>query len=108
MAAVNHFAEVAGLSENARAGLVAAFEDALHEVFSDHSKDHNSVRMSIAAPTGKIEASLQIHGERSNSDKGERIRKVFAGKLDTVALESSGDDIQLKLVKNLSPVRKKR
>ncbi len=107
-AAVNHFAEAAGLDEGARANLVAAFEDAFHEVFGASSGNNTPVQMSIASPAGKIEAILLFRGENTKVEKGEKIRTLLAGKLDSVALESSGDTIRLKLVKNLTPSRKKR
>jgi hypothetical protein len=106
-AAVNHFAEAAGLDEGTRANLVAAFEDAFHEVFGNPGRNSNPVQMSIAAPKGKIEAMLLFRGDNAKPEKGEKIRALLAGKLDSVALESSGDTIRLKLVKNLSPARKK-
>jgi uncharacterized protein (DUF2147 family) len=106
--AVNHFAEAAGLDEGARANLVAAFDDAFHEVFGNPAKNSNPVQMSIAAPGGKIEAVLLFRGDHAKAEKGEKIRSLLAGKLDSVSLESSGDTICLKLVKKLSPPRKKR
>jgi hypothetical protein len=107
-AAVNHFAEAAGLDEGARAEFVAAFEDAFHELFCNASRNSKPVQMSIAAPKGKVEAVLLFHGESAQAKKGEKIQALLAGKLDSVALESSGDTIRLKMVKNYSPSRKKR
>jgi hypothetical protein len=107
-AAVNHFAECAGLNEAARAGLVAAFEDAFHEVFATASRNSTPVRMSIFTPTGKIEAVLVYHVENARAERVEKIRSLLAGKLDSVMLESSGETVRLDLVKNLSSSRKKR
>lgn len=107
-AAVSHFGEVTGLGESARADLVAAFENCFHEVFTTASRNSKSVLMSIAAPSGKIEAVITFHGDHARADKAEKIRTMMAGKLDTARLETSGDSIRLCLVKNLSPARKKR
>ncbi len=107
-AAVNHFAEALGLEEGARADLVAAFEDAFREFFGAASWDSKPAHMTIAAPTGKIEAVLLFRGENAKAEKGEKICKMLAGKFDSVRLESSADTIRLNLVKNLLPTRKKR
>ena len=107
-AAVSHFGEVAGLDESARANLVAAFEDCFREVFGAASRNSKPVQMTIGVPSGKIEAVLTFHGEHARPEKAEKVRTLFAGKLDSVRLETSGDSIRLSLVKNLSPSRKKR
>ncbi len=86
---------------------MGAFEDAFREVFGNPSRNSKPVQMSIAAPVGKIEAVLLFRGENAKPEKGEKIRTLFAGKLDSVRLESSGGAIRLDLVKNLSPTRKR-
>jgi hypothetical protein len=107
-AAVSHFGELGGLDEAARAELVAAFEDCFREVFGTASQNSKPIEMSIGAPSGKIDAVLIFHGEHARPEKAEKIRMMFAGKLDTVRLETSGDSIRLSLVKNHAPARKKR
>jgi hypothetical protein len=105
---VYHFAEAAGLNESAKAEMVAAFEDAFQEIFGGGSQSSVPIEMSIAAPTGKIEAILIFHGDSMHDEKAEKVRKLLAGKLDSVRLETSGNSSRLHLVKNLSPARKKR
>jgi hypothetical protein len=107
-AALYHFAEAAGLDEPAKAELVAAFEDAFQEIFGGAPQKSKPIEMSIAAPTGMIEAILLFPGDSLHAEKGEKVRKLLAGKLDSVRLETSGDSSRLHLVKNLSPSRKKR
>lgn len=104
---MTHFAEAAGLDESAKANLVAAFEDVIREVLGAASRNSKPVQMSIASPSGKIEAILFFHGETSQAKKVEKLRSLLAGKLDSVSIESSGETIRLSLVKNLSSARKK-
>jgi hypothetical protein len=107
-AALYHFAEVAGLDEPAKAELVAAFEDAFHEIFGGVSQNSKPIEMSIAAPAGKIETILLFPGDSLHAEKGEKVRKLLTGKLDSVRLETSGDSSRLHLVKNLASPRKKK
>ena len=107
-AAVNHFAEAAGLGEAARVDLTAAFEDALHAAFQSSSQAGEPIQLTISSPGGRIDAVLNLHGTAADAGRAEAIRKLLSGKVDIVTLDKEGGAIRLHVVKCPSPSPKKR